>query len=145
MSAIINTLTETLGGKKVFHKAVHDENEIVQSIRLGLPIAAVDALMDRFSLTAEELVAPLGVSLSTIKRRHTQERLSAAVSDRLFRVAKIVALATETLGNQEKATRWLHKPNRSLSGDTPLSRLDTSIGFSQVEEILMRIEHGLLS
>jgi uncharacterized protein (DUF2384 family) len=32
-------------------------------------------------------------------------------------------MATDTLGNREKAARWLHKPNRSLSGETPLSRL----------------------
>lgn len=145
MQTVFDTLTETLGGKKVFRKSFQDENEIVKNIRLGLPIASIDALMEGFSLTAEELVAPLGVSLSTIKRRHSQKRLTAPVSDRLFRVAKIVALATQTLGTQEKAARWLHKPNRSLSGDTPLSRLDTSIGFSQVEDVLLRIEYGLCS
>lgn len=143
MQTVFEVLTEALGGKKVLRKTFRDENEIAKSIRLGLPIASVDALMERFNLTAEELVAPLGVSLSTIKRRHTQKRLTAPVSDRLFRVAKIVALATETLGTREKAARWLHKPNRSLSGDTPLSRLDTSIGSSQVEGVLLRIEYGL--
>ena len=145
MPTAIDSLTEALGGRKVFPKALRNENEMVRNIRLGLPIAAVDALIEGFGLTNDELAAILGISVSTMKRRHQQDRLTAPVSDRLYRVAKIVTLATQTLGNREKATRWLHKPNRSLNGDTPISRLDTMIGFSQVEQTLLRIEHGLPS
>lgn len=145
MSATIHVLTEMLGGRKVFPKEIQDENELIESIRSGLPIESVDALIEGFNLTAEELVAPLGISLSTIKRRHKQQRFTTPVSDRVFRLAKIVALARDTLGSREKAARWLRKPNRALSGETPLSRLDTSLGSTQVEHVLQRIEHGLFS
>ena len=101
--------------------------------------------MANFHLTSEDLVKPLGVSISTIKRRHQSTQLNPNISDRLFRVASIISQATETLGSQEKAKRWLQKPNRTLGGDTPLSRLDTSIGFLQVENVLLSIEHGIYS
>lgn len=143
MQLAINSLIRTLGGKKIFTRDVTDLNDLVQQIRQGLPAEAMDALMETYSLTAEDLAKPLGVSLSTIKRRHQNKHLNPAVSDRLYRIASILALATETLGSREKAVRWLHKPNRTLSGDTPLSRLDTQIGYEQVEDVLFRIEHGI--
>lgn len=145
MDIILDNLTQVMGGKKVFPSPPLNENELVQYIRNGLPVSVMDSIMESFSLTSEDLVMPLGVSISTIKRRHKQTQLTPAVSDRLFRVASIISDATETLGSQEKAARWLHKPNRALEGDSPLSRLDTSIGFQQVEEILLRIEHGIFA
>jgi len=145
MDIALDNLTQVMGGKKVFPSPPLNENELAQYIRKGLPVSVIDSIMEAFSLTSEDLVIPLGVSISTIKRRHKQTQLSPSVSDRLFRVASIVSEATETLGSQEKAARWLHKPNRALGGDSPLSRLDTSIGFQQVEEVLLRIEYGIFS
>ncbi len=145
MSLSIESLTSVMGGLKVFSPPLTNKIDLINNIRTGLPTSAIDALMKQFNLTAEELVNPLGVSISTIKRRHQQPKLSSAVSDRLIRLAKIIALATDILGSRNKATRWLHKPNRTLTGESPLSRLDTAIGMSQVEEILYRLEHGLFS
>ena len=67
------------------------------------------------------------------------------VSDRLVRMAHIAALAQDVLGQREKAGRWLQKPNRVLGGSTPLEHLDTELGARQVEQILGRIAHGVLS
>lgn len=145
MDTQLDNVTQVMGGKKVFTSPPLTENELVQHIRIGLPVGVIDSIMERFCLTSEELVKPLGVSISTIKRRHKQTQLSPAVSDRLFLVASIVSEATETLGSQEKAARWLHKPNRSLGGDTPLSRIDTSIGIQQLKVVLLRIEHGVFA
>lgn len=145
MDTQLDNVTQAMGGKKVFTSPPLTENELVQHIRIGLPVGVIDAIMEQFFLTPEELVNPLGVSISTIKRRHTHAVLSPAVSDRLFLLASIVSEATETLGNQEKAARWLHKANRSLGGDTPLSRMDTYIGIQQVKDVLMRIEHGIFA
>jgi len=145
MEIALDSLTRVMGGKDVFSTPPSNENELAQYIRKGLPVSVIDSIMEGFSLTSEDLVIPLGISISTIKRRHKQTQLNPGVSDRLFRVASIVAQATETLGSQEKAARWLHKPNRALGGDSPLSRLDTSIGFHQIEEVLQRIEHGIFS
>lgn len=143
MQIALRNLLHTFGGERVFPRKIMDLNDLLEQIRQGLPPQAMDALMDTYSLTAEDLAKPLGVSLSTLKRRHRSQHLNPSVSDRLYRIANILTLATETLGNQDKAVRWLHKPNRALSGDTPLSRLDTQIGYEQVEDILFRIEHGI--
>jgi putative toxin-antitoxin system antitoxin component (TIGR02293 family) len=64
-------------------------------------------------------------------------------SDRLTRISRINAVATEQFGNAEKAARWLRKPNRALDGAAPLDLLATGEGARVVEETIMRIAHGL--
>ena len=41
--------------------------------------------------------------------------------------------------------RWLRKPKKALSGETPLAYLATEEGARVVEEMLHRIDHGLLA
>jgi putative toxin-antitoxin system antitoxin component (TIGR02293 family) len=63
----------------------------------------------------------------------------------LVRFARIATFASDVLGDDAKASRWLQRPNRALSGRQPLSLLDTDLGAREVEAILGRIEHGVFS
>ncbi|MGH7857479.1 MAG: antitoxin Xre/MbcA/ParS toxin-binding domain-containing protein, partial [Candidatus Binatia bacterium] len=63
----------------------------------------------------------------------------------LYRLARVGAMAVRVLGSEEKAGRWLHRPNRALGNESPLSLLDTAIGAREVEDLLGRIEHGVVS
>jgi len=53
----------------------------------------------------------------TLIRRKKESRLQASESDRLFRLARVAALALEVLEDADKARRWIHKPNRALGGE----------------------------
>lgn len=61
-----------------------------------------------------------------------------------FRIISISARAGEVFANQEKAVHWLHSPNPSLEGKMPLEVAATDEGYQEVEDILTRIEHGVL-
>jgi putative toxin-antitoxin system antitoxin component (TIGR02293 family) len=52
--------------------------------------------------------------------------------------------AGEVFANQEKALGWLQTPNPSLAGQTPLEAAATEEGFQEAEEVLTRIEYGVL-
>lgn len=56
----------------------------------------------------------------------------------------IAARAGEVFANQEKALHWLKTPNPSLGGKTPIEAARTDEGYNQVEDVLTRIEHGVL-
>jgi len=87
-----------------------------------------------------------GLAPSTAARlRARKGRLQADVSDRLFRIAAIYALAKNTLESDDRAARWLSQPNRALGGKRPVDMLDTHIGTQQVEVVLNRLEHGIYS
>jgi putative toxin-antitoxin system antitoxin component (TIGR02293 family) len=88
----------------------------------------------------------VGISDRTLSRRlANNERLSAEESDRTVRLARIVALAINTLGDSKKASSWLQTPNRALDGQRPLDLLDTDTGAKSVETVLGRIEYGIYS
>jgi uncharacterized protein (DUF2384 family) len=52
--------------------------------------------------------------------------------------------AGEVFANQQKALGWLQTPNPSLSGRTPLEATATEEGFQEADEVLTRIEFGVL-
>jgi len=60
-------------------------------------------------------------------------------------VARVGALAEEIRGNQVRAGRWLRERNLALGGSPPIHWLDTDIGAKEVEELLIRIAHGVHS
>lgn len=101
--------------------------------------------MEGFNLDRDEVSSALDLPPRTLARRKVERRLRPAESDRLFRLARVAAQAVEVLGNQEKASRWLHTANRALGGEPPLALLDTDVGSRQVEDVLGRIEYGIYS
>ena len=138
-------IAEVLGGSKVLKMAIRKMEDFTQLIRTGIPFKSVHVMMQNAGLSKEELLVPMGISKATFDRRKHQTRFEARESDRLFRLAYVLARATEVFGTREKAARWLHKPNRAMRSETPLSRLDTEVGFQEVNTILGRIEHGVYS
>jgi len=67
------------------------------------------------------------------------------VKGRTARMARISALATEVLGDREKASSWLRTPNRALNGKVPLDQIETEPGCRSVEEVLYAVGHGMYS
>ncbi len=122
-----------------------DPFEVRAQVRRGLEYALLEALMEIFDLEREDLSRALDIPLRTLARRKHEKRLPPAESDRLARLARIAALATEALGSEAKASRWLKAPNRALGGEAPLGLLDTDAGSREVENVLGRIEHGVFS
>ncbi len=136
---------EILGGKKVLGRAVSSEQDLLPIIRSGLPHAALESLLDILDISREQAAASMALPKRTLARRKLQARLTAGESDRVYRFARLTALAVNVLGTREKAARWLQKPNRALGNEIPLHLLDTDLGARQVETILGRIEHGVYS
>jgi uncharacterized protein (DUF2384 family) len=52
--------------------------------------------------------------------------------------------AGEVFANHQKALGWLQTPNPSLCGRTPLEATATEEGFQEADEVLTRIEFGVL-
>ena len=138
-------LVEALGGKKVFKRRIVNVDQLRETVKAGLPYAALEALIGKFGLAREEAAAALHLPQRTIARRKKEQRLQADESDRLLRLARVGAQAVATLGSEEKAVQWLRRPNRALGKRVPLDLIDSDIGTRQVEEVLGRIEHGNIS
>jgi putative toxin-antitoxin system antitoxin component (TIGR02293 family) len=94
-------------------------------------------------LTLKELATSLDLSPRSVQRRRREGRLARHESDRLCRLARIIALAKQHLGDDETATRWLRRPKRALGGSTPLQLIDTELGARAVEAVLGQIGYGV--
>ena len=115
---------------------------MVGLVRRGIPVRAVQFLLESGWLTQGELEM-LVVSRAGLARRHASGLLTARQSDRLLRVARVLAVAEETFGGRRKAGDWLRRPTEPLSGERPLDLLDTGEGARLIETLLARIAHGI--
>ena len=121
--------------------------EIAAMIKKGLPTRAIDRLKKALDLNDEEISSTLGVSQKTVSRLRSQpaKKLGVGVGDRLYRAAHIFSLATTVFGNEDTAREWLRSPNIGLGNQVPLDLLAIEAGAREVEDLLGRIEHGILS
>ena len=136
---------------------VSNEQDLIKIVRSGLPQAVLESVSERFDLSTDLVVASLKLQIPTSIHHRKQiqpnarnavaehVRLSVDESDRLLRLARVAAIATDILGGQREVSAWLQAPNRALGGVTPLSQMDTDVGVRQVECVLGRIEHGVFS
>lgn len=138
-------IARVLGGSKILRTNVSSRTDLIRLLREGLPYASLEATMEVLGLSREQIAAYLALPGRTLARRKRERRLHADESDRLFRLARVAATALAVFDDAEKARRWLGKRNRALGGEVPLTLLDTDAGTGMVEEVLGRIEHGVVS
>ena len=119
-----------------------DTPALIATIRAGLPVAAIDAVLAEGWLTPTELDA-IVIPRKTLANRRKLGTLTPDQSDRFSRVARIIAIARETFGDDDKARHWLRRPTAPLGGEAPLHQLDTAHGVRAVESRLGRIAHGI--
>lgn len=119
-----------------------DSREAVEATRRGLAVAAVDELLNAGRASVAE-IDRLVLPRKTLSHRRKIGMLTSEQSDRLIRLARVIAATEETFGSQEKAALWLRRPTSAFDGETSISLLDTDEGSRQVEHLLARIDHGL--
>ncbi len=110
-------------------------------VRSGLSPGVLSDIKEVVGLSWEDLEGVLGVSARTLQRRRERsENLTPAESDRLWRLLHVWDRATEILGSESAARKWLAALHDLLGGDSPLERLDTEPGLREVEDMLTVID-----
>lgn len=142
----VAAIAAVLGGKRTLKRRVESDSELRAMTREGMPVGTLPVLAEELSIERKTLARVVGISDRTLSRRiASASRLSAEESDRTVRLARVIALAKETLGSSRKASLWLQTPNRALEEQQPLDLLDTDAGVRSVETVLGRIAYGIYS
>jgi putative toxin-antitoxin system antitoxin component (TIGR02293 family) len=141
----IRAVFEELGGEQAVGRLLSSDRDLREAIREGFRPAVVEKLMRASGLTLKELASAVDLSPRSLQRRRRNGRLARYESDRVYRLARIIALANEFLGDHARAMRWLRRPNPALGNLAPLAAIDTEPGARQVENILGRIAYGGIS
>jgi putative toxin-antitoxin system antitoxin component (TIGR02293 family) len=119
----------------------------MKQIEKGFPFLALERIKETLDLKDDYLSRILEVSTKTTSRWRRQDipRLPVPVSDRIYRFARLFALAEQVLEDKDAAREWLHDEQVGLGGRTPIDMMRTEAGAREVESLLVRIEHGVLS
>jgi len=140
----IEEAISVLGGAKILGRNVRSPESLAERVRKGLPFAALSAVMEQYGISRAVLCDILYLSPRNFLRRKEQKRLSADESDRLYRLARVLAHANRVFEDPEESVDWIKTPNAALGKQQPLTLLDTDIGVQQVEQVLGRLEHGII-
>ena len=135
--SVLKRIQEILGVPRV-----RTDQDLMKLVEERLPPGAVDKLRES-GLTDEEAYALVVPRRTLTHRRARREPLSRDESDRVVRVARIVALCEEVFGEPQRAWRWLRGAKRQFRGRAPLELLATEAGARLVEELLYRIDEGV--
>ena len=144
MANELRSVVRELGGERALGRAMMSDRDLREAIREGFPHAVLEELMRAAGLTLKELADALDLSSRSLQRRR-HGRLARFESDRLYRLARLLALARESLGDAARASRWLKRTNRALGGVAPIAAIDTELGARKVEDLLGRITYGGIS
>jgi putative toxin-antitoxin system antitoxin component (TIGR02293 family) len=120
------------------------EFDLAEIVETGLSTDTL-ALLKEKGLTFSE-ISEIVISPRTLKHRKARgEHLSHEETDRMVRVARIIALAESVLGNHAKALLWLRTKDERIGGRRPLSMLQTDAGGRLIESMLWQIDEGVYS
>jgi len=118
----------------------------VAVVRRGLPFSTLDEVADTVGIGRLALARVIGLSPTTLARRRKAGILTSGESDRLLRVARLVALTHEMMGDDAAASRrWLRDRHELLEGESPLTRASTEAGGREVEQLIGRLRDGVFS
>ena len=111
-----------------------------------MSVSAAKHLLASVHIISEaQVYAVLGISPKTMQRRaaSASKTLDANASDRAMRLTSMIQLATEVLGAQDAAERWLTSPAIGLDGRLPIDLLQSSQGTEMVKTLLNRMDYGV--
>ena len=118
----------------------------IDDVKRGLAIRHLDRFLEVSHLPRAAVLNVLKLTLRDLQQRIVSRRLTPLESERLWRLAKVYKKSLDLFeGNAEQATAWLKTPQGALHDVSPLRCIVTEPGACEVEELIGRIEYGLLS
>jgi len=125
----------------------HTPLEAHERVRQGISLGEVVRFVDQLGLTQQEAAALLGIPLRTFQRwvGGPEKRLDSTTGGRYYRAVRIILHAAMLLGSMATTLEWLRSPQRALGFRVPLELLATEPGAEAVEDLLGRIEYGVVT
>jgi uncharacterized protein (DUF2384 family) len=99
------SIVEELGGEAALGRPVQSREDMSAAIREGFPQAVLGALVETSGLTLQEVASSLDLSVRSLRRPKHEGRLARYESDRLYRLARMVALAGHFIGSHKESDR----------------------------------------
>lgn len=136
-----------LGGEQHLGRRVMGPLDVHVVILNGMPASAVIYLIKELNhlKVTKSMEGAVGFSLRTLQRRRGMpgKPLTREQGGKIWQFAEVLALATEVLGSQDAAERWLESPVMALNRNRPIDLLATPAGTEMVKDLLGRLQYGV--
>lgn len=126
--------------------SARDSLEVVRLVRAGFPFGRLAHFQKATALPWEKIARFVGIPQRTLTRRQNEGRLQPDESDRVWRASAIFDMAVDLFeGDIAAARQWLQTPQAGLGGEAPLELASTGVGAREVEQLIGRLEHGVVA
>jgi putative toxin-antitoxin system antitoxin component (TIGR02293 family) len=142
MSVDSEKVAEILGGEEVLYENVRSSADLQRVVKEGLPVRALDEAV-RYVAGSGRTARVLRDRLVPRATRARRTRLSLPESERVERLARVMALAEQVWESRDDAREFLAQPHSMLEERSPLEMAETELGARRVERLLMNLEYGL--
>jgi len=141
------------GGRAKRRRMVHalgiaagDTVETVHLVRAGFTFKVLARFQKATKLSWAEISRFVAIPQRTLTRRQSQGKLQPDESDRVLRASRIFDAVVELFeGDLAAARKWLESPQPGLGGESPLDFASTEVGAREVEDLMGRLEHGVVA
>lgn len=131
-----------MGGEKVLRHRIGSLADLQKVVAEGLPLRALNETV-RHVAGSTRTATVLKDSLVPRATRARRTRLKLVESERVERLARLMALAEEVWENEEDARAFMREPHSMLDGRSPIGMAATELGARRVELLLAKLEYSL--
>lgn len=125
--------------------AIYAPYAVIDKTRQGVLRSEADQVAGLARLTDLELARILNMSVRNLHRLKPDERMGRDASERLLLLTNLLQHGLNVFDEDtETLSDWLRSPIRELNSQSPLHLLDTTTGFGLADDVLGRIEHGIV-
>jgi putative toxin-antitoxin system antitoxin component (TIGR02293 family) len=119
---------------------------LIDRIKEGIDAEAFEKVTDAYDIPMTVGYRVMGIPQSTYRRRLEKGKLLPGESDRVYRYAELMTMATEMMQqDSDRAAAWFKTEMDIFGGETPLQHAMTEVGAREVEDLIGRIRYGVFS
>jgi putative toxin-antitoxin system antitoxin component (TIGR02293 family) len=127
-----------------FPELFRDENMMIKVSRDGITKKEFLEIRSTTGLSSMNFASATHLTTRTIERKKSNEKISPESSERAILIGKLYYSGEKVFGDREKFLQWMERPNLNLEGKKPKEMLDTVTGIGLVDDIFIRIQHGMI-
>ncbi len=139
---MLNVAVTDIGAVLGMRRPPKGIEDLMAAIAQGLPRSALDHVLGYLAgnknVKRLDLIGKV-TSLATYKRRKI---LHPDESEKVARVARVIAYARHVWGDDDAAREFLTTPHAMLAGAIPIELAFSELGALRVEHVLSGILHG---
>lgn len=144
--AVAGSFVNLLGGKTLVEIDLQSGFDLISLSQQGVSKASLESIIEHIGVSKKSFIEnALHLSVKTIERKKSDDRLDKRTSSHIIEITKVVAHAFSVFDDEEKVQKWLSAPNQALNNFKPIDLFDTPTGLNMVDQVLGRIEEGIFS